>query len=188
MGKRIKKIIWGVTSFLKKEERVIDKNKILKILPHRGRMLLLDEVVITKKSIVGKFTITGDVCRGHEFNGQLVFRGVDIIEMAAQTLGVWLAQHPEFEKKLAFFRRLIGDIKFFGMVVPADLLIIEIPVEKEAEAEAENQQGNPRVEISGRPGRMIEKAIAANIIAKVGKDSKAFISGIELSIISPNIA
>lgn len=181
---RIKRVISGVKNFLKKDQRVIEKTQITEILPHRGTKLLLDEVVITRKSIVGKFTITEEVCHGHEFNGQLVFRGVDIIEMVAQTLGVWLAQHPESEGKIAFFRRIMGDIKFSGMVVPSDLLIVEIPVERDAETEVVEQEENPRIEMSGRPDRMIEKAIAENIIAKVGKNPKAFISGVELSIVS----
>jgi len=46
---RIKKVIGGVKGFLQKEQRIIDKAQIVEILPHQGRMLLLDEVVITKK-------------------------------------------------------------------------------------------------------------------------------------------
>ena len=175
---RIKKVIGGVKSFLQKEQRIIDKAQIMEILPHRGRMLLLDEVVITKKSIIGKFTITEEVCQGHEFNGQLIFRGVDILEMSAQVLGIWLAQHPESQGKIAFFRK--GDIKSFGMIVPADLLILEIPVEREKGGEFEN----PRIEMLGRPDRLIERAIAENVTARVNKEKKAFISFVELSIVS----
>lgn len=184
MADRIKKVIAGVASFFTGEKLVIGKERIISILPHRGRMLLLDEIVITDNKVMGRFEITEEVCQGHKFNDQLVFRGVDIIEMAAQVLGVWLAQHPESEGKIAFFRRLLGDVKFFGMIIPSNVLIIEIPVKKEnEEAKEEGDMGNPRIEISGRPDRLIEKAVAENIIAKVDKDLKASIAGIELSIV-----
>ena len=176
---RIRKVIGGVKNFLKKEQRIIKKAQITEILPHRGRMLLLDEVVITKKNIIGKFTVTEEVCQGHKFNDQLIFRGVDILEMAAQVLGIWLAQHSESQGKIAFFRR--ADIKSFGMIVPSDLLTIEILVERE---EGEEELENPRIEMSGRPDRLIEKAIVENVIARVNKEKKAFISFIELSIVS----
>ncbi len=171
---RIKRVIGGVKSFLGKGKRSIEKDEIESILPHRGRMLLLDKVIISDEKVVGHFLITEEVCKGHEFNGQLIFRGVDIIEMSNQLLGIWLAQHSESEEKMAFFRRVFGEVKFFGVVVPSDILTIEIPV----------AEGNPRIEISGRPDRPIERAIAENIVAKVKGDNKAVISGIELSIVN----
>jgi len=183
MADRIKKVIAGVASFFTGEKLVIGKERIISILPHRGRMLLLDEIVITDNKVMGRFEITEEVCQGHKFNNQLVFRGVDIIEMAAQVLGIWLAQHPESEGKIAFFRRLLGEVKFFGMVVPSDVLMIEIPVSKESEKAGEDYMGSPRIEISGRPDRLIEKAVAENIIARVDKKLKASIAGIELSIV-----
>lgn len=170
---RIKKVIGGVRNFLKKEERIIEKPQIQEILPHRNRMLLLDEVIISDKKVIGRFLITGEVCQGHEFNGQLIFRGVDIIEMSAQLLGMWAAQHSEFEGKLAFFKSISGEVKFKGMVVPSDNLSVEIPVDEE----------NPRIEISGRPGRLIQRIIGENFVAKVDKNSKATISRLELIIV-----
>ena len=171
---RIKKIIGGVRNFLKKEKRIVEKSQIQEILPHRDRMLLLDKVIISDEKVVGQFLVTEEVCKGHEFNGQLIFRGVDIIEMSNQLLGIWLAQHSESEEKIAFFRRVFGEVKLFGMVIPSDILTIEIPV----------AEGNPRIEISGRPDRPIERAIAESIVAKVRGDNKAVISGIELSIVN----
>jgi 3-hydroxymyristoyl/3-hydroxydecanoyl-(acyl carrier protein) dehydratase len=185
MADRIKKVVVGIATFFTGERLVIDKEKIISILPHRGRMLLLDEVMITGKKVVGKFTVTEEVCQGHEFNNQLVFRGVDIIEMAAQLLGIWLAQHPESEGKIAFLRRLLGDVKFFGMVIPLDVLIIEIPVREEnGEIREKDDMGNPRIEILSKPNRLIGKAVAEDIVAKVDKTLKASIAGIELSIVS----
>ncbi len=187
---RLNKIIGGVANFFVDEKIVINKGKILEILPHRGRMLLLDQVTITDKFVIGEFKVTETVCEGHEFNGQLIFRGVDIVEMAAQTLGIWLAQHPESEGKIAYFRSVSA--KFSGMIVPPDVLIVEIPVKgsmsdsDEDSSEESLEEANPRIEISGRPGRMLEKAIAENVVARVKGDKKAFIASIELSIVTLN--
>ena len=171
---RIKKVIGGVRNFLRKEKKVIEKSEIENILPHRGRMLLLDEVSISEKAIVGKFTVSEEVCQGHEFNGQLIFRGVDIVEMAAQILGVWAYQHSEFQGKLAFFRSIQGEVKFKDKVGLGDNLIIEIAVGEK----------NPRIEISGRPpDRLIQRIIGERFTAFVDKKRKAEISGIELIIV-----
>lgn len=184
--KRIRRVIGGVRNFLVKDQRIINRSQIEEILPHRGRMLFLDEVVITNKNILGKFTVTDEVCKGHEFNSQLVFRGVDIIEMAAQVLGIWLAQHSESKDQIAFFRRILGEVKFYGMVVPSNVLLVEIPViaiDEDDEDEKE-RSGNPRIEISGRPDRLLKRAVAENITARVGSTNKAVILGIEFSIIN----
>jgi len=186
----IRKIIGGVANIFRGEKIVINKEGILAVLPHRGRMLLLDEVTITDEHILGKFNVVEDVCEGHQFNGQLIFRGVDIVEMAAQTLGIWLAQHPESKGKIAYFRSVSA--KFSGMVVPSDDLVIEIPVkgimsdDKKNSSDESLEESNPRIEISGRPGRMLERAIAENIVARVKDNKKAFIARIELSIVTLN--
>lgn len=186
----IRRIIGGVTSFFTGEKIVISKERIIEILPHRGRMLLLDQVVITDKHVLGEFKVTEVVCEGHQFNGQLIFRGVDIVEMAAQTLGIWLAQHSESKGKIAYFRSVSA--KFSGMVIPSDALVIEIPVKgsladiDDNSSEESLEEANPRIEISGGPGRMIEKAVAENVVARVKGDKKASIASIELSIITPN--
>jgi len=89
MSSRIKEVIAGAASFLsnREEKIIIGKKDILSILPHRDRMLLLDEVTITDERVIGRFEVTEDVCQGHEFDGRLIFRGVDIVEMAALTFG-----------------------------------------------------------------------------------------------------
>lgn len=173
MADRIKRVIAGVAAFFTGEKLIIGKEGIISILPHRGRMLLLDEVVITDSKVVGKFEVTEEICRGHEFNGQLIFRGIDMVEMAAQTLGIWAYQHSEFQGKLAFFRSVQG-VKFKDKVIPGSDLAVEIPVE----------ENNPRIEISGRmPDRLIQRIIGENITAFVDKKLKVEISGIELVIV-----
>ncbi len=186
-GKRIrgvKRVIKGVTSFLQKERRILDKNAIESILPHRGDKLLLDRVVITANKVSGEFVVTEEVCKGHEFNGQLIFRGIDTVEMAAQLLGIWAAQYSEFKGKLAYFRSIQGETRFVGKIVPSDLLVIEMPV-REERLEESGIDENPRIEIRGRPGRLIQRVIGENFIVGVNKETKATISHIELIIIEP---
>ncbi len=176
-ARMVKKVIKGVTGFLQKEKRILDKDAIKLILPHRGDKLLLDRVVITANKISGEFTVTEEVCKGHEFNGQLIFRGVDTIEMAAQLLGIWAAQHPDFKKKTAYFKSIKGEVKFSGLIVPPNLLVVEIPVKENEEEQ------NPRIEIKGRPGRLVQRIVGENFVAKVKGESKSMISCIELVIV-----
>ncbi len=175
----VRRVIMGVAGFLQKEKRILDKDAIKLILPHREDKLLLDRVIITAKKIIGEFTVTEKVCKGHKFNGQLIFRGVDIVEMAAQLLGVWAAQYSEFENKMAYLKSIKGEVKFSGMIVPSNLLTVEISV-KENEKEP-----NPRIEIKGRPGRLIQKVVGENFTARVEGKLKSTISRIELIIVDP---
>ncbi len=97
-GKKEKgKIIRKITAFLSgRKEVVIEKEEIMQILPHRGRMLLLDRVVITEDKIFGEFTVTEEVCEGHKvWDNRLVLRGVELPEMAFQLLGVFVAKDTE---------------------------------------------------------------------------------------------
>ncbi len=181
---RVKRIIKGVANFLKREKRIIEKEQIKSVLPHRGDKLLLNRVVITPNKVSGEFTVTEEVCKGHEFNSQLIFPGIYIVEMAAQLLGVWAAQYSEFEGKLAYFRGIQGEVRFIGKIVPSDLLVVEMPVREERLEEGGIDE-NPRIEIRGRPGRLIQRVIGENFIAVVNKETKATISRIELIIIEP---
>jgi len=108
----------------------IKKRKIRHILPHRGRMLLLDEVMITPEKVIGKFKVTKKVCKGHAvFGGNLVFKGSDILDMSAQLLGVWAA-HLLTIKKDALVR-VYGGVsygwsRFKKPIYPGETLNIEI--------------------------------------------------------------
>jgi len=132
------KVFKGVTDLLKRivksgpepqieeiPERVISKEDVMAILPHRGRMLLIDRVVIRKDKVIGEFTVTDQVCEGHGFDGQLVFKGSDLFDMAAQLLGIWAAQYPDFKGKKAYARQYGGG-KFQGLVSPGSTISMEI--------------------------------------------------------------
>ena len=163
-------IIQGVMDLLKGREKVIvGKEEIMSILPHRGRMLLLDRVIITNETVTGEFLVTEDVCEGHQFNGHPVFRGIDTLDMAAQLLGVWAAQHFD-TGALAVVRRY-GGTKFVDKVIPSDTIVVVINVK------------DLKIEIVGRPGREIKKVIGINFSARVGRNPKAEIALIELIVV-----
>jgi len=106
--------------FEKRKKIEIEKHLIMAILPHRGDKLLLDRVEVnfpSKKSLpraVGIYEITESVCKGHEWNGQKIFRGVDLIEICAQLTGIAFAlKYPDFIGRAGVLRRT-GIGKFSG--------------------------------------------------------------------------
>ncbi len=107
---------------------IVNKDFISQVLPHRGRMLLLDRVVITPSKVAGFFTVTEEVCAGHAIGNNAVFRGVELPEMANQLLGIWYAiQHPELigAGKIIFARE--GKYEAKSFVQPGDLVQIAVP-------------------------------------------------------------
>jgi len=168
----------GVLDRVQRGKKVsVGKEEIMSILPHRGRMLLLDRVVITSQTAIGEFLVTEEVCKGHAVTGgELIFRGVDIEEMSAQLLGVlWGVQHPDFTNKTGLLRE-IGRSKFFGgPVFVGDLLIVEIG------------RGNIKERILGgpEPDRISIALVAKEFSARVRKDKRATVEFIKLIIGSP---
>lgn len=182
---RIRKIIGGVASFFKGDKIVIDNKEICAILPHRGRMLLLDKVTITKKKITGELFMREEICEGHKIGKTLVCRGVEFADMMAQLLGVWLSrqavQYPGLNGKIAPFRE--SSFKSLGPVFPGDVVTLEIPVREANDDEPENE--NPKVitiENRDRPERTTRRALAIDGEVWVKGKKKAAVTYIELSI------
>jgi len=180
------RIISAGVHFLTKDKIVLEKKEIEDILPHRGRMLLLDRVEITKKEIIGEFLITKGVCEGHAIDNKEVFRGVDYLEMTAQLLGIWLSQHIAEENKMASLRK--SSFKCTSFSQPGDLLRIKMPIRQDSE----DKDGiTPRLETLStdrNPNRIIQQAIALDISVYVGKDKKAEINFVELSVFNKSLA
>ena len=109
--------------------RVLGRKEIEAILPHRGRMLLLDRVVIGTERIIGEFTVTREVCEGHAvWDGELVLKGSDLLDMSAQLLAVFLAsQCPQFLGRTCRLREY-GGSKFKAPIRPSEKIIIEVAV------------------------------------------------------------
>jgi 3-hydroxyacyl-[acyl-carrier-protein] dehydratase len=108
-----------------------DINDIMRILPHRYPMLLIDRVLdLTRKQrivAIKNVTINEPFFAGH-FPGAPIMPGVLIVEAIAQAGGaLLLTEVPDREDKLMVFTG-IERAKFRRQVVPGDQVRIEVEV------------------------------------------------------------
>ncbi len=98
----------------------MNKEEIMKIIPHRDNMLLVDEVELVEGEAHGKCIITGDefFLKGH-FPGNPVVPGVILCEMLGQSCCVLLCDVAQ--GKTPYFTGL-NNVKFKGQVKPGDTL------------------------------------------------------------------
>jgi len=113
------------------EKTTLDINEIMRILPHRYPLLLIDRVLELKRRerivAIKNVTINEPFFVGH-FPGAPVMPGVLIVEAIAQAGGALLLTEVEDrDSKLMFFTG-IERAKFRRPVVPGDQLRIEIEV------------------------------------------------------------
>jgi beta-hydroxyacyl-ACP dehydratase FabZ len=106
-------------------------NEIMKLLPHRYPMLLVDRIIELDpgKSIVGLKNVTANeqFFQGH-FPGAPVMPGVLIVEAMAQCAAVlFLRDIPERDTKLFLFGG-VDKARFRKPVVPGDQLRLECEV------------------------------------------------------------
>jgi 3-hydroxyacyl-[acyl-carrier-protein] dehydratase len=105
--------------------------EIMKLLPHRYPLLLVDRVleIVPEKRIVAIKNVTANepFFTGH-FPEVPIMPGVLVVEAMAQTGGVLLMREiPDREKKLVVFTS-IERAKFRRPIVPGDQLRIEVDV------------------------------------------------------------
>ena len=104
----------------------IDVEKIVKMIPHRYPMLLIDKVIdiVIDQSAVGVKNVTANenFFTGH-FPSKMVMPGVLMIESMAQTCAVLVIETlgKEAEGSLVYFMSVDGG-KFRKPVVPGDQL------------------------------------------------------------------
>jgi len=104
----------------------IDVEKIIKMIPHRYPMLLIDKVIdiVIDQSAVGVKNVTANenFFTGH-FPSKMVMPGVLMIESMAQTCAVLVIETlgKESEGSLVYFMSVDGG-KFRKPVVPGDQL------------------------------------------------------------------
>ncbi|GAA4094396.1 bifunctional UDP-3-O-[3-hydroxymyristoyl] N-acetylglucosamine deacetylase/3-hydroxyacyl-ACP dehydratase [Mucilaginibacter panaciglaebae] len=104
---------------------VYDTEQIMKILPHRYPMLMVDKILeLTKSHVVGlkNVTMNEGIFQGH-FPGTPLFPGVLQIEAMAQTGGILVLNTvPDPENYITLFLK-IENARFKDKVVPGDTII-----------------------------------------------------------------
>lgn len=108
----------------------VDINRIMKLIPHRYPMLLIDRIkdIVPFESATGikNVTINESFFQGH-FPVSPVMPGVLIIEAMAQTAGALVVHSAgvELEGKLVYFMA-IDEAKFRKPVIPGDQIHIKV--------------------------------------------------------------
>jgi 3-hydroxyacyl-[acyl-carrier-protein] dehydratase len=112
--------------------QTLEARDILKILPHRYPLLLVDRIIEFEpgKRAVGlkNVTVNEPQFTGH-FPERPIMPGVLIVEAMAQVGAVLMLLMPEFKDKLALFAG-IDNCRFRRVVVPGDQLRLEVEVLK----------------------------------------------------------
>ena len=110
-------------------KNVFEKSDIMSILPHRGKMLLLDEAYMLDGKAYGKYFVRGDewFLDGH-FPGNPVVPGVILCEILAQSACVLLDGSIK-DGATPFFTG-INEARFKGTVKPGDAVSTECVITK----------------------------------------------------------
>lgn len=97
----------------------MNREEIMRILPHRDPMLLLDDVEDRDGEAIGHYTVRGDefFLKGH-FPGSPIVPGVILCEILAQSACILLQDAME-EGKMTVYTGL-NNVKFRSPVKPGD--------------------------------------------------------------------
>ena len=109
---------------------IIDIKEIMKVIPHRQPMLLVDRVEIVeedKKAVGFKGVTYNEPYFAGHFPQEPVMPGVLIMEAMAQTTAVLLLNKEEMRGKVGYYAG-INKAKFRKKVVPGSMLRMEVEV------------------------------------------------------------
>ena len=111
----------------------MDIQEILKHLPHRYPMLMIDRVLVREpgKRVVALKNVSANepYFQGH-FPGRPIMPGVLILEAMAQAAGLCFAEDPARASQYIYYYAGIDDARFKRPVVPGDQLRIEVEAAK----------------------------------------------------------
>ena len=110
---------------------MMDKNGIMKILPHRDPMLLIEEAELVDGICIAKYTVRGDefFLQGH-FPNMPVVPGVILCEMMAQGSCLLIDKKDDGENYTPYFTTM-DRVKFKKPVVPGDCIVLKSEVIKQ---------------------------------------------------------
>ena len=177
--KHVKKKLFVIPT----KEQIADRKKIEEMIPYPPNIIFLDNVFKTSRDeYIGEFLVTEQACGGgaHKIGGKyLVFRGVDLPEMAAQLLGViWGVKHPDFAKGKVVAYRSVRGMYFEKFIFVNDLLKIKINSEDVGQ---HRTLGGPEEE------KILIPLSGEKFLFTVEKEKKASIEHIKLVVGSPRI-
>lgn len=110
----------------------MNREQIMEVIPHRDPFLLIDEVLemeVGQRIKARKYVKEDDFWFKGHFPGKPVVPGVLMVEMLAQAGAVCILSKEEYRGKIAFFGS-IDKAKFRRMVVPGDILDLEVEIVK----------------------------------------------------------
>ena len=145
----------------KQQPKILNREQVAQRLPMYGDKKLLVDEFDTQEGI-GRYTVREEDCDGHftnDYEDIKLFRGVDQIEAAAQTLGLAYLASELDTRVVPVFRGTDGTK--FGFVFPGETMIMQVTITSQT-----------------------RNSVKGNCEIKIGEKIVSTINGIDLGLIS----